>query len=186
MAAIRHPAQRVGVFIDTQNLYHSAKHLYQARVNFAELLKEAQGKRQLVRAIAYVIRTEGEEERPFFEALSKLGIETKEKDLQVFVGGQKKADWDVGLAIDAIKLAPKLDAVVIASGDGDFVPLVTYLKMREGCQVEIVSFGRSTALALKEAADVFTDMDADPQRFTLQPKSKKGGRQQSRRSRGGR
>ncbi|GIW68750.1 NYN domain-containing protein [Candidatus Parcubacteria bacterium] len=171
MAAARHPAQRVGVFIDTQNLYHSAKHLYQTRVNFAELLKEAITQRQLVRAVAYVIRTEGEEERSFFEALSKLGIETKEKDLQVFVGGQKKADWDVGLAVDAIKLAPKLDAVVIASGDGDFVPLVHYLKMREGCQVEIISFGRSTALALKEAADIFTDMDADPRRYTLRPKT---------------
>src|SRR4029077_2388145 len=144
MAVIIHPAQRVGVFIDTQNLYHSAKHLYKARVNFAKVLEEAVGGRTLVRAIAYVISTESGEEKNFFEALTKIGIETKVKDLQVFADGAKKADWDVGLAMDAVKMAPKLDTVVIASGDGDYVPLVEYL-MNQGCQVEAISFGKSSS-----------------------------------------
>jgi uncharacterized LabA/DUF88 family protein len=126
MAVIKHRAQRVGVFIDTQNLYHSAKHLYKARVNFANVLADAVGDRVLVRAIAYVIKTESGEESGFFDALTKIGIETKVKDLQIFADGAKKADWDVGLAIDAVKLAPKLDTVIIASGDGDFVPLIEY------------------------------------------------------------
>ena len=167
MAVIKHPAQRVGVFIDTQNLYHSAKHLYKARVNFAKVLEEAVGGRVLVRAIAYVISTESGEESNFFGALTKIGIETKVKDLQVFADGAKKADWDVGLAIDAVKLAPKLDTVVIASGDGDFVPLIEYLDMNEGCQVEVISFGKSSSAKLKEAAHAFTDMDSDPRRFTI-------------------
>ena len=106
MAVIKHPAQRVGVFIDTQNLYHSAKHLFKARVNFGNILEEAVGGRILVRAIAYVIKTETGEEKNFFEALTKMGIETKVKDLQIFADGAKKADWDVGMAIDAVKLAP--------------------------------------------------------------------------------
>src|SRR3989344_9456636 len=113
MAIIKQKGQRVGVFIDTQNLYHSAKSLYRARVNFTAILKEAVAGRTLVRAIAYVIRTESGEEKAFLEALEKIGIETKTKDLQIFYGGAKKADWDVGLAVDAIKLAPKLDAIVI-------------------------------------------------------------------------
>src|SRR3989338_3415250 len=129
MAVIKHPAQRVGVFIDTQNLYHSAKHLYKSRVNFAKVLEEAVGGRILVRAIAYVIRTDTAEEQAFFEALTKLGIETKVKDLQNFADGPKKAAWDVGLVIFSVKLAPKLDTVVIASGEGDFVPLIQYLDM---------------------------------------------------------
>ncbi len=166
MAVIKHPAQRVGVFIDTQNLYHSAKHLYKARVNFAKILEEAVGGRTLVRAIAYVISTETGEEKNFFEALTKIGIETKVKDLQVFADGAKKADWDVGLAIDAIKLAPKLDTVVIASGDGDFVPLIQYLDMH-AVQVEVISFGKSSSAKLKEAAHAFTDMCDDPRRFTI-------------------
>ena len=167
MPVIKHPAQRVGVFIDTQNLYHSAKHLYKARVNFANVLADAVGGRVLVRAVAYVISTEGETETQFFEALTKMGIETKVKGLQIFSDGAKKADWDVGLAIDAVKMAPKLDTVIIASGDGDFVPLIEYLDMNEGCQVEVISFGRSSSSKLREAAHAFTDMCEDPKRFTI-------------------
>jgi uncharacterized LabA/DUF88 family protein len=167
MPVIKHRAQRVGVFIDTQNLYHSAKHLYKSRVNFANVLSEAVGDRILVRAIAYVIKTESGDETGFFEALTKMGIETKVKDLQIFADGAKKADWDVGLAIDAVKLAPKLDTIIIASGDGDFVPLIEYLDLNEGCQVEVVSFGKSSSSKLKEAAHAFTDMCDDPKKFLI-------------------
>lgn len=167
MAVIKHPAQRVGVFIDTQNLYHSAKHLYRARVNFGKILEEAVGGRILVRAIAYVIKTDAGDETAFFDALTKIGIETKVKDLQIFADGAKKADWDVGIAIDAVKLAPKLDTIVIASGDGDFIPLIQYLDLNKGCQVEVISFGKSSSGKLKEAAHAFTDMCDDPRKFTI-------------------
>lgn len=165
MAVIKHKEQRVGVFIDTQNLYHSAKNLYGARVNFGNILEDAVAGRKLVRAIAYVISTESGEERGFFEALTNLGIETKTKDLQIFHGGAKKADWDVGLAVDAIKLASKLDAIVFVSGDGDFAPAVDYLKAQ--CQVEALSFGKSTSSFLREAVDDFTDLCEDPKRYVL-------------------
>jgi uncharacterized LabA/DUF88 family protein len=167
MAVIKHSAQRVGVFIDTQNLYHSAKHLYKTRVNFAKVLEEAVGGRILVRAIAYVISTEGGEESAFFDALTKIGIETKVKGLQIFADGAKKADWDVGIAIDAVKLAPKLDTIILATGDGDFVPLIEYLDMNEGCQVEVISFGKSSSAKIKEAAHAFTDMCEDPKKFLI-------------------
>lgn len=167
MAVIKHPDQRVGVFIDAQNLYHSAKHLYNANVNFEALLEESVAGRALVRALAYVITTESGEEQPFFDALEKIGIETKTKNLQIFAGGAKKADWDVGLAIDAIKMSPKLDAVVLASGDGDFVPLAEYLQMHEGVQVEVISFGRSSSGNLKETVDDFIDMDENPGNFLI-------------------
>lgn len=167
MSIIKHPEQRVAVFIDTQNLYHSAKNLYHARVNFGNVLKDAVAGRRLVRARAYVVTTESGDEKGFFEALTKLGIEPRTKDLQVFFGGAKKADWDVGLAVDAISLAPKLDTVILATGDGDFVPLVEYLKLHNGCQVEVVSFGRSTSGRLKEAAEDFLDLDEDPKRYLI-------------------
>jgi uncharacterized LabA/DUF88 family protein len=164
---IKHKDQRVGVFIDAQNLYHSAKHLYHKKVNFAEILKTAVADRKLIRAVAYVIASDSEEEKGFFDALVKTGIETKIKDLQVFSGGAKKADWDVGLAVDAIKMAHKLDTVVIVSGDGDFTPLVEYLKL-SGCQVEALAFGRSTSAKLKEIVEEFVDMDHDPRRYLMQ------------------
>lgn len=167
MSVIKHKEQRVGVFIDTQNLYHSGRNLYRSKVNFGAIIKEAIEDRRLVRAIAYVIATESGEENAFFEALGKMGIETKVKDLQIFSSGAKKADWDVGMAIDAVKLAPKLDAVILVTGDGDFCPLVEYLQVNEGCQVEVVSFGKSTSAKLIEIADHFTDLDVSPNKYLL-------------------
>lgn len=166
MSVIRHPEQRVAILIDTQNLYHSAKNLYKSKVNFGAVVKAALGGRKLIRALSYVVNTESGEEAPFFEALVKLGIEIKTKDLQIFYGGAKKADWDVGLAIDAIKLSHKVDSIIIASGDGDFVPLVEYIKS-QGCQVEVVSFGRSSSQRLRESVDDFIDMDQSPKDFLI-------------------
>lgn len=180
MAIIKHPEQRVGVFIDTQNVYHSAKNIYHARANFGNILKDSVAGRRLVRARAYSVTTETGEEKGFFDALEKVGIEMRTKDLQVFYGGAKKADWDVGLAVDAITASPKLDTVILVTGDGDFVPLVEYLQIHAGCQVEVVSFGRSTSSKLKEAADDFLDLDEEPRRYLL------GSRAGARRPRGAR
>lgn len=175
MSIIRHPDQRVAVIIDTQNLYHSAKNLYKSKVNFAAVVEEAVQKRKLIRAVSYVVNTESGEESAFFEALAKVGIEIRTKDLQIFYGGAKKADWDVGMAVDAIKIAPKVDSIVLATGDGDFIPLVEYLKSL-GCQVEVITFGRSASSGLKSVVDDFIDLDTDPKKFLIGHRSsRKGG-----------
>src|SRR4051812_5069186 len=167
MTVIKHKAQRVGVFIDTQNIYHSAKNIHHARANFGAILKDALDGRILVRAIAYVASTEGGEEKAFFDALSKAGIETRTKPLQIFAGGAKKANWDIDLAMDAVKLAPKLDTIIIISGDGDFASLVDYLKNTHGTQVEVVAFGKSTSSKLIEVADDFLDLDQNPKKYLM-------------------
>ena len=175
MTIIKHKDQRVAILLDVQNLYHSAKNLYNARVNFNEVIKAALAGRKLVRAIGYVIKTETGEETAFFEALTKMGIETKMKDLQIFPGGMKKGDWDVGMAIDAIRLSESsIDAVVLGTGDGDFVPLIEYLTAR-GSQAEVIAFGRSTSAKLKEAADDLIDMSSDPKKFTIPIKKPRQG-----------
>ncbi len=184
MAVIKHKDQRVGIFIDAQNLYHSAKHLYDdSRVNFTNILKDTVADRKLIRAMAYVISTKTGEETGFFDALGKIGIETRSKELQEFWGGAKKGDWDVGLAVDAITLAPKLDAIIIASGDGDFVPLVEYLRINMGTQVEVVAFGKSSSTKLREAADDFFDLSDDPSKYLIGFKEK-GKRKNSERGGG--
>ncbi len=155
---IKHKDQRVGILVDVSNMYHSAKNLYKKRVNFKEVLKEAVAGRKLIRATAYVIKTESREEMNFFEALSQQGFEVKMKELQIFAGGMKKADWDVGISIDAIKLSEKLDVIILVTGDGDYVPLVNYLQNTKGCLVEIMGFRRTTSSKLIEEADDFTDM----------------------------
>ena len=163
---IKHKEQRIAVLIDVQNMYHSAKNLYRSKVNFAEILKLAVGERKLVRAFAYVVRTKTGEEKPFFEALSKLGMETRVRDLQEFYGGLKKADWDVGITIDAVKTAPGVDVIVLVSGDGDFVQLVEYLK-NQGKKAEVIAFGKSASLRLKEIADEFIDLGETPGKYLL-------------------
>ncbi|MDO8499916.1 MAG: NYN domain-containing protein [bacterium] len=163
---LKHPDQRVGVFIDVQNMYYSAKNLYHSKVNFGNIVKEAVANRKLVRAIAYVVRTETKEEQPFFDALYNQGIETKERPLQVFYGGEKKADWDVGITVDAIRLSPSLDTIVLVSGDGDYLPLVEYLQ-NQGKQVEVLAFGETTSGRLKEEADDFIDLGADKGKFLI-------------------
>lgn len=167
MSVIKHKDQRVGIFIDTQNLYHCAKNIYGCKVNFDQVVKDGLAERQLIRAVAYVITTESGDEKNFFEALGKMGIEAKTKNLQIFSGGAKKADWDVGLAVDAIKLAPKLDSIILVTGDGDFVPLVEYLQVNEGCQVEVMSFGKATSAKLIETCDDFIDLDDNPQKYLI-------------------
>ena len=93
-------------------------------------MKAVVGRRQLVRSMAYVIKTENTEgESSFFEALRQAGMELRVKDLQIYPDGTKKGDWDVGLAVDAMRMAPTLDVIVLVTGDGDFVPLVEYLKL---------------------------------------------------------
>ncbi len=163
----KHSDQRVGVFVDVQNMYHSAKHLYSANVNFQEILKAAIAGRKLIRAVAYGIVSPAGEEKKFLEILGKQGFEVKVKDLQIFAGGAKKADWDVGMAVDAIKLADKLDVVVLVTGDGDFIPLIHYLQENKGCLVELISFERSTSSKMLEEVDDYTDLGKEQGKYLL-------------------
>ena len=167
MTVIKHKAQRVGIFIDTQNIYHSAKNLHHAKANFGAIVKDVLDGRSLIRAMAYVVTTESGEENAFFGALEKAGIEIRSKPLQIFLGGAKKADWDVRLAIEAVTMARKLDRVAAITGDGDFVSLVEYLQNTHGCQVEVVAFGKSSSARLIEAADDFVDLDQNPKKYLL-------------------
>ncbi len=170
---IKRPDQRVGVFIDTQNMYHSAKHIYNARVNFGALLDAAVDNRPVVRAIAYVAKSKTGEEQAFFDALLQSGIELKIKDVQEFSSGEKKADWDVGMTVDAIGLSERVDVVVLVTGDGDFCPLVEYLKTH-GVLCEVVAFGESTNARLREIADSFLDLSATPANFLIRSRAPRG------------
>lgn len=163
---IKNKNQRLAVLIDVQNLYHSAKNLYGARVNFKNLLTEAVAGRQLIRAIAYVAKADEPGEASFFDALEKFGIEVRVKDLQVYPDGTKKGDWDVGLAIDAVSLVSNIDAYVLVTGDGDFISLVKYLQAL-GKYVEVMAFSRTTSSHLKEIVDEFLDLDAKSDFYLL-------------------
>ena len=160
MTKSRHINQRIGVFVDVQNMYYSAKQLYSSKVNFRTILKDVIADRELVRAIAYVIKADVKDENTFYDALEDMGFEVRAKDLQVFYSGAKKGDWDVGIAMDVMRLAPKLDTVVLVSGDGDFSDLLEHAKSL-GCRTEVVAFGKTTSHKLRDVTDLFIDLDID-------------------------
>lgn len=157
---MKHHEQRLLVLFDVQNLYYSGKQLYKSKVNFAEILKTAVSGRKLIRAIAYVIKTDIAEEKNFHDALNKMGIEVKAKDIQIFYGGAKKGDWDIGIAMDAVRLSPKVDTVVLVSGDGDFKDLLQYLKSH-GCRAEVIAFSETTSKHLLGECDDYLDLSSN-------------------------
>lgn len=166
------PQQRVGVFVDIQNMYYSARALFEQKVNFKNVLEQAVTGRQLMRAFAYGITTEEAHEEEFHSALAGQGFELKTKPLQTFVGGQKKGDWDVGIAVDILRLEPKIDVAVLVSGDGDFVPLVEFAK-EKGLRVEVMAFRESCSSKLIASADSFVDFSAEPKVFLIQSRGSK-------------
>ena len=152
--------QRLGIFVDVQNMFYSAKLLHQSKVDYGRLLREITGTRHLVRAIAYIVQKPDVNQAGFHEALSRFGYELKIKELKIRPdpegrsGTTAKGSWEIGLTIDALMMAPKLDTITLVTGDGDYVPLVECLKVH-GCRVEVVSFERSTAGELVKAADQY-------------------------------
>ncbi|MBW3011581.1 NYN domain-containing protein [Candidatus Woesearchaeota archaeon] len=162
--------QRVGIFVDVQNLFYSAKNLYKSKVNYAAVIKDAAMNRSMIRAIAYVIKADVGEEKSFFDALEKIGFEVRKKDLQIFYGGAKKGDWDVGIAMDVMRLASKLDVVVLVSGDGDFRDLLEHAKAL-GCRTEVIAFGKTSSSKLRDVADRFVDLDSNLRKYLIKPRA---------------
>ena len=172
---VRHKDQKVGVFVDVQNLYYSAKHLFNTKANFNSILKEAVAGRKLIRAFCYVVQADMNEESSFFDALEKIGFEVKVKELLTFIGGAKKGDWDVGIAMDMVRMAPKIDVAVLVSGDGDFVDAVKYLQAA-GVRTEAIAFSKSASSKLKEEVDLFIDMGKNPGKFLIKGGMRRGPR----------
>lgn len=172
---MKHKEQRVLVLFDVQNLYYSCKHFYDTKVNFKEILKTAVSGRKLVRSIAYVIKTEIKDESNFHEALNKIGIEVKAKDIQIFQGGAKKGDWDIGISMDAVRLASKIDTLVLVSGDGDFSELLRYMKSH-GVRCEVIAFGQTLSKYLRDEADDIMDLSKNTRKFLIGRINRNGGR----------
>jgi uncharacterized LabA/DUF88 family protein len=153
-------AKRVGVFLDFSNISAGALQVRQARINYYQLLLEATSGRQLISATAYCVRGEEEDITGFYEQLKIFGYRIRSKVAKVYPNGQRKGNWDVGMAVDAIIMAPKLDVVVIVSGDGDFVDLIEPLHSH-GCSVEVFAFRQNTSNDLRDASDRYVDLDND-------------------------
>ena len=145
---------RVGIFVDVQNMFYSAKNLYHGRLDFEKFLELALHGRKLVQATAYIVKTPEIDQSKFINLLKNNEYVVKTIDLKTGMNGFAKGNWDVGMVMDIFELADKMDVIALASGDGDFVPLVKYLQKR-GIRVEVYAFAYNTAIDLKECADKF-------------------------------
>jgi len=148
---------RVGLFVDVQNMYYAARQL-NARLDFGALMTAATRDRRLIRAYAYVVQNRDIDQSSFLAMLQQRNYEVRRKDLKIRHDGSSKGDWDMEMALDMLRLAPNLDVVVLVSGDGDFVSLVAQIKTL-GPRVEVYSFTGSTAKELIEAADRHVPID---------------------------
>ncbi|HJQ97719.1 MAG TPA: NYN domain-containing protein [Candidatus Polarisedimenticolaceae bacterium] len=149
--------ERVGVFIDVQNMYYAARQL-KGKLDFDALLQASVLDRRLIQATAYVVESKEIDQSGFIAMLQQRAIEVRRKTLKVRSDGSMKGDWDMEMALDILDMAPKLDVVVLVSGDGDFTSLVKRVKSM-GPRVEVVAFPRNTAKSLLEAADRFHALD---------------------------
>ncbi|MBC8229822.1 NYN domain-containing protein [bacterium] len=152
--------QRVGVFVDVQNMFYAAKDRYNARLDYIKLLDMIVGDRAVVAAVAYVVQMPEVDQTAFISFLEHNGYNVKSKELRMRLDGSAKGDWDMGIAIDIISMLNGLDVIILASGDGDFCALVEMVR-EKGCRVEVVAFPHNTSIDLQQKADEFFPIGGD-------------------------
>ncbi len=152
--------QRVGIFVDVQNMFYTAKYKYNRKIDYRKLIEGISRDRRVIRALAYVVQAPDINQSQFKHILEALGFELRIKELRVRADGTAKGDWDMGIAIDSISMAEKLDVVALVSGDGDFTDLVSLLRAR-GIRVEVYSFPSNTSDDLIAVATFFHPLDED-------------------------
>ncbi|MBN2383692.1 NYN domain-containing protein [bacterium] len=154
-------AERAALFVDVQNMFYAARQQFNGRLDFQRLLARVAVDRKLFKAIAYIVETPDIDQTHFITLLTKSGYEVKSKELRTRGDGSAKGNWDMEMAMDIISLLPKLDVMILVSGDGDFVPLVQKIKSESRVKCEIYGFEHNTAIDLKEIADKFQAIGRD-------------------------
>ena len=174
------PTERVAVFVDGANLYHSIKNYYRGVLDYDRLLSAAVGDRGLLRATFYIVEKQETDEsqggasvRSFVYNLNKFGYKVRSKPLVIHEtftpDGERsvshKGDWDIGIVVDMMRLAAHADTYVLVSGDGDYVEAVEYLQSEKGIRVEVISAAQCTSQALLDVCDLHTDLADIPDLF---------------------
>lgn len=141
-------------------MFYSAKYQHNSKLNFGKLKEITIGPRQLTRAICYIVQTPEIDQSNFIKTLEGFGYECKSKELKIRPNGSAKGDWDMGISLDALALAPRVDVVAMVTGDGDFSELVWRLRS-QGVRVEVYSFPASTAEDLMQSATQYYPLGSE-------------------------
>lgn len=151
--------ERVGVFVDVANLLYSARNL-RITIDFGKLLDFLRGNRRLVRAHAYCpTSSQPGEDQIFLQAVKGLGYRITTKNYKTFASGARKADLDLDLCMDVVRLVEgkAVDSIVLVSGDSDFMPMLDYCS-DHGVRVEIAAFDESMSATLRQSCDLFVNL----------------------------
>ena len=150
-------SKNVAVYVDVANIFYAAK-AAGVDIDYVTLLKSATAGRDFVRAYAYTgLDPENENQRNFHAFLARSGYKVVSKDIRKYGDGRVKANLDIELVVDMMRMAEKLDIAVVVSGDGDFAPAINAVQQK-GVRVEVISFRGNTSSDLMDVADVFIDI----------------------------
>src|SRR5918996_3628424 len=150
-------SKNVAVFVDVANIFYAAK-AAGIDIDYVTLLKSATAGRDFVRAYAYTgLDPENENQRQFHSFLARSGYKVVSKDIRKYGDGRIKANLDIELVVDMLRMARNLDIAVVVSGDGDFAPAIRAVQQM-GVRVEVISFRGNTSSDLIDVADTFTDI----------------------------
>ena len=140
--------KKIALFADVQNLYYTVRQAHGCHFNYAALWAEVSREGQIVEAVAYAI-DRGDSKQ---QQLRNLGFEVRLKPFIQRSDGSAKGDWDVGITLDVIDAASRVDQVVLASGDGDFDLLLERVIQRHGAEAVVYGVPGLTAMSLIRAA----------------------------------
>ena len=150
---------RVALFADVQNIYYTTREAYGRQFNYRELWRRVAARGIIVSANAYAIQRHDDRQKKFQDVLKQLGFEVKLKPYIQRRDGSAKGDWDVGIAIDVMEAAQRVDTVILLSGDGDFDLLLKKVNAKYGVKTEVYGVPALTAQSLIDTADVFHPVD---------------------------
>ena len=151
--------EKVSIFVDVQNIYYTCREAYQRNFDYNKFWAEVTRDRELVSAFAYATDRGDEKQAQFQNILRAIGFTVRLRPMLTRLDGTTKADWDVGIALDAYEEAQKCDTVILASGDGDFDILLQRIKQRFDTGTVVYGVPHLTSNKLIKAASEFIAID---------------------------
>ena len=150
---------KIALFVDVQNIYYTTRDGYGRQFDYRKLWAELIAQGEITSAMAYAIARDDDRQKKFQSALRHIGFEVKLKPYIARKDGSSKGDWDVGITIDVLEIAPQVDTVVLLSGDGDFDMLMSKVSAAHGVRTEVYGVRELTARSLIESVDAFHPID---------------------------